>query len=319
MNVRENDRGQAVVLSVLALVALLGMCALVLDVGSWFRTKRRLQAGADAAALAGAQMLPQDPSGAKSMALTYADKNGGDVKSADITITSTFGTNDTITVKAAKTDDAIFAKVIGINDANIDASAKARVGTPYSVQNAAPMVVSCAHDLIQNCNNNGATPVFGVETTLEFDKMGAPGAFGMLNFSKTVGTPGTDEEADWIQDGYEASLPISSECGCNYRSDPGAKFSSLEIRRALEARLVPGADPLLFPVFELSKSLTEGGGQVASYYVIGWIAFHITSYEIQGNNAVLHGYFVEYIAHGILTSNGSSIPNYGVKSIQLIG
>jgi len=319
MNARENERGQAIVLSVLALVALLGMCALVLDVGSWYRTSRRLQSTADAATLAGAQMLPEDPSAAKSMALTYADKNGGDVKSADITITSTFGTNDTITVRAAKTDDAIFAKVIGINDANIDASAKARVGTPYSVQNAAPMVVSCAHDLIQNCNNNGATPVFNEETTLEFDKMGAPGAFGMLNFSKTVGTPGSSEEAEWIQKGYEDSLPISSECGCNYRSDPGAKFSSQEVRGALESRLLPGADPLLFPVFELSKSLTEGGGQVASYYVIGWIAFHITSYEIQGNSAVLHGYFVEYIAHGILTSNGSGVTNYGVKSIQLIG
>ena len=40
---------------VLALVVLLGMCAMVLDVGSWFRTQRRLQGTADAAALAGAQ------------------------------------------------------------------------------------------------------------------------------------------------------------------------------------------------------------------------------------------------------------------------
>src|SRR5215207_3668378 len=134
MIARRNERGQAIVLSVLALTALLGMCALVLDVGSWFRTKRRLQATADAATLAGAQLLPKDPSGAKSMALTYADKNGGDVKSADITITSTFHPNDTISVRAAKTDDAIFANVVGINDANIDASAKARVDTPYAVQ-----------------------------------------------------------------------------------------------------------------------------------------------------------------------------------------
>ena len=55
---KDNERGQAIVLSVLALVALLGMSALVLDVGNWMRTKRRLQATADAATLAGAQALP---------------------------------------------------------------------------------------------------------------------------------------------------------------------------------------------------------------------------------------------------------------------
>jgi Flp pilus assembly protein TadG len=318
MKSRKNESGQAVVLTTVALIVLLGMAAFVLDVGNWFRTDRRLQGTADAAALAGAHQLPDDPAGAKATALDYANRNGGDVQAADITVYRTFAANDTIRVTAAKNEAGFFSKVFGMDGADIEAGAVARVGTPYSVQNAAPMVVSCAHDLIQNCNDNGNIPTFDTPTTLEFNKFGAPGAFGMLNFSKTTGTPGTDEEAEWIEDGYEASLPISPECGCNYRSDPGAKFASKEIRAALEERLAPGADPLLFPVFELSKSLTEGGGQVASYYIIGWIAFKITSYEIHGNEAILHGYFVEYLAHGILTSTGSGTPAYGVKSIQLI-
>ena len=69
---RKNERGQAIVLMVLALVVLLGMAALVLDVGNWFHTKRRLQATSDAAALAGAQKLPEDPSGAATMATLAA-------------------------------------------------------------------------------------------------------------------------------------------------------------------------------------------------------------------------------------------------------
>mgnify|MGYP003294911950 CR=1 FL=1 len=44
----------------------------------------------------------------------------------------------------------------------------------------------------------------------------------------------------------------------------------------------------------------------------------VIDYEIHGNEAVLHGYFVEYLAHGILTSNGSGSPKFGVRSIQLI-
>ena len=56
-----SDRGQATVLTVIFLVALLGAVAMVLDVGSWFREQRDSQADADAAALAAAQALPDAP------------------------------------------------------------------------------------------------------------------------------------------------------------------------------------------------------------------------------------------------------------------
>jgi Flp pilus assembly protein TadG len=313
MSVRKSETGQAIVLMVLSLAVLTGMAALVLDVGAWMRTQRRLQATADAATLAGAQQLPNSPSNAKSLSLDYANRNGGDVLAADITVTSTFGPDDTIRVLAKKNQPGIFSRILGVDSADIDASAKARVDTPYSVRYVAPMVVSCAHQYIQNCNNNGRLPDFNEETTLNFNKMGAPGAFGMLNLSKGNGTPGTSEEADWIRHGYDKALDVDKE----YRSDPGAKFSSSDIQDALDTRITNGI-PLLFPVFEKDKSLTDGGGQIANYYIIGWIAFHVTSYEVHGNDAVLHGYFTEYIASGILSAGGSGSPNYGVKSIQLI-
>jgi Flp pilus assembly protein TadG len=309
MIARKNERGQAVVLSVLALVALLGMSALVLDVGNWFRTKRRLQSTADAATLAGAQQLPKNPSGAQSMALDYANKNGGDVLSANIIITSTFNANDTISVKAAKVENGIFSKVIGIDTANIDASAKARVDAPLQAKFVAPMVVYCDHPLIKNCNGGGS-PVFLNKTELDFDKEGAPGAFGMLNLSGGSGTPGASEEAEWIMKGFDKYLPLGL-----YRSDPGAKFESNNVQDALEARI---GTVLLFPVF---KTLT-GTGQNAEYDIIGWIGFHLESFEIHGHNATLKGYFTEYIAQGILSSTGSgpgSAQGFGVKSIQLIG
>jgi hypothetical protein len=310
---RSEERGQVFVLTVLCLFVMLGMSALVLDVGGWFRTDRKLQATADAAALAGAQDLPNGVTAAKSAALDYANRNGGHVLGSDIQVSSMFNPNDTIRVKATKDDPGFFSRVLGIDTVNINAHARARIDTPYSVRYVAPMVVSCNHGLIKNCNKNGRMPDFNVDTTLNFDKMGAPGAFGMLNLSKSSGTPGTSEEAAWILRGYDANLDVNKD----YRSDPGAKFSSQEIRSALQSRVNNGV-PLLFPVFEKDRSLTDGGGQVARYYIIGWIAFHITSFEIHGNDATLHGYFVEYIANGILSSSGSGSPNYGVRSIQLI-
>jgi hypothetical protein len=302
-----NERGQVIVLTVTALTVLLGMAALVLDVGSWYRTKRQLQATADAAALAGAQRLPDSPGGASNLALDYANKNGGNVAGGDVTILSTNSGNDTIAVAAKKQEPGIFSRVFGLNIVDVGARAKAIVGVPNQAKYVAPMVVSCDHDLIKNCDNNGRKPQFNIPTTLNYNPMGAPGAFGMLNLSG-VSNPGSSVEGQWILRGFDQFLPVDA----NYRSDPGAKFSSQNIRGALDARI---NTVLLFPVYQ---TLT-GTGQNAQYYIIGWIGFYLQSYTVAGNNATLTGYFTEYIAQGILASSGGGgPPNYGVKSIQLI-
>jgi len=306
--VRRDERGQAIVLMTLSLVVIMGMAALVLDVGNWYHTKRRLQGTADAAALAGAQLLPNDPSGAQSQALTYADKNGGDVAGGNITVSSTVLPNDTISVRARRTDPGIFSGILGIASADIDARAKARVGPPTKARYVAPMVVDCAHPLIHNCDGD-SIPDFLVPTTMDYDPMGAPGAYGMLNLGGDQ-NPGSSEEADWIQHGFDKYLGLG-----DYRSDPGAKFSSSNIQDALHDRM---GTVLLFPVYRV----LDGTGQNAVYEIIGWIGFHLTAYEVHGNNAVLHGYFTEFIAQGILasTGGGESGPSssFGVKSIQLI-
>jgi Flp pilus assembly protein TadG len=303
---RRNERGQAIVLMVLSLVVLIGMAALVLDVGHWFRTKRRLQGTADAAALAGAQKLPDDPSAAAAMAMSYANQNGGDVAGADIVVTTTWNPNDTISVRAKRTEPGIFSRVLGITSSDIAASARARVDSPAEAMYVAPMTVYCDHPQIKNCDGKG-TPAFGVETSMPFDKEGAPGAFGMLNLNGGNGTPGSSEEAEWILKGFNRYLPLGM-----YNSDPGAKFESQNIQDALTARI---GTELLFPVF---KSL-DGSGQNAQYDIIGWIGFHLDSFEIQGHNATLTGHFTKFIAHGLLAQQGSgSPPTLGVKSIQLI-
>jgi Flp pilus assembly protein TadG len=306
----KSERGQAFVLAAVAMVMCLGMAALVLDVGNWFRDKRRLQGTVDAAALAGAQLLPDDSAAAQSQALTYANKNGGDVDGANIVISSQYQANDTIEVTGQRNDPGIFTKVIAIPGADITARAKARVGPPAQALHVAPMVVFCGHSLIQNCNNDH-TPQFGVPTTMDYDPMGAPGAFGMLNLDGESGTIGSSTEANWITTGYDKYLGLGK-----YKSDPGAKFSSTNIQSALDDRM---HTVLLFPVF---KTL-DGGGQNAQYDIIGWIGFYLTGYEVHGNGATLHGYFTTYIAQGILSQHGpggGGVPSsfFGVKSIQLI-
>lgn len=77
------DRGAVLVWVALCLVLLLGVGALVIDVGAIYVEKRQLQNGADAAALAVAQDCAGGDCGdAMSMAGTYADLNAKDGASA---------------------------------------------------------------------------------------------------------------------------------------------------------------------------------------------------------------------------------------------
>jgi Flp pilus assembly protein TadG len=304
MNGFNNQRGQIFLLTALSLTMVLGFSGLVIDVGAWYRSKRQLQASADAAALAGAQALP-DRTKAATLALDYADGNGGGLDPNDISIDSTLSTDDTIAVKVAKQEPGFFSRIFNTNPASVGATAKARIGSPSQARYVAPMVVNEKHPLI---GGTAGCPCFGVETTMDFDPMGAPGAFGMLNLQGGNGTPGTSDEAFWIKHGFDKYLPLG-----DYRSDPGAKFSSTNIQSALQDRV---GTVLLFPVFRT----LDNQGQNAEYEIIGWIGFLLDDYVVHGNRATLTGHFTEFLASGLLSSTGGSSPAaFGVKSIRLIG
>lgn len=127
---RRDERGQAFVVMALSLVMLCGMAALVLDVGVWFRDKRQLQATADASALAGAQVLPTNWGQALNLAKDYADKNGGDVATSDITSSTTYVSGDTINVIARNDRPGYFSRVLGfITPVSVRADASAVRGS----------------------------------------------------------------------------------------------------------------------------------------------------------------------------------------------
>ena len=180
---------------------------------------------------------------------------------ADIVVTSTYTSNDTISVRAAKNQSGIFSKILGINSANIKADAKARVDSPQQARYVAPMVVYCDHSLIQNCNGNH-TPTFGRR---DDDELRPDGRAGSLRHAQ----PRQRQRNSGLQRRGRLDPPRASTSTSplgKYRSDPGAKFSSQNVNGALDARV---GTVLLFPVF---KTL-DGTGQNAQYEIIGWIGF----------------------------------------------
>lgn len=294
--------GQAYVITVLFLsFVLVGMTAAVLDVGSWFRADRALQATVDAAALAGAQALPDDPGQATALALQYANKNGGGISAGDVTISTTVTPFDTIKVDGTRPAPGFFAKIFGIDTVTVGAEAKARTGTPESARWAAPITVDWLHPLLQ-CT---PLPCFEQETTLELEKVG-PGAFRLINLDSSQGGTGPPILAEWIRQGFDGWMPLGE-----YYSDPGVKFNSSQIRDALDERL---GSEMLFPVYDD----TQGGGANFQYRVIGWVGFYITSYTIQGSKMnQIHGHFTQVIWEGIQNESVGNI-DFGVRAVSLI-
>ena len=312
-----SDHGQATVLTVVFLVVLLGMAALVLDIGSWYRADRATQSTADAAALAGAQALPGDSATANTLALQYATKNGG-LGSGGVTFSSKIVANDTIKVTVKRAAPTFFAKIFGRNTVTVGSTATARSEGVSAVKYVAPIVVHYKHPLL-NCKGPASkpncAPDFGPThpTTLGLEDLHKPGggsgagAFGLLNlnYGDPTGNIGAGTLADWLLNGYDDELPLGT-----YYSAPSANFNNSQFTASLDA--VIGKE-VLFPVYRL----LTGPGSNAKYDIIGWVGFVITSYNTGGSSGTLTGYFTSYTASGVQVTSGGN-PYFGVHKVELV-
>lgn len=134
------EEGQVLVLFAAGLVGFLGLVGMSVDVGRLVYTKSDLQKVADAAALAGAQDLPDSTADATTKANEYAANN-----TSGVTTAVTFTGTETIHVAASKDVNFTFLRVLGIEKATPKAKATARgtkqVVTGYYLESTAPFIL----------------------------------------------------------------------------------------------------------------------------------------------------------------------------------
>ncbi|HYZ18966.1 MAG TPA: pilus assembly protein TadG-related protein [Gaiellaceae bacterium] len=309
MNLRiKNQRGQAMVLTLVFMIVLLGMAAAVLDVGAWYRAHRGTQATADASALAGAQDLPDFPSSARTAALDYAGRNGGGVQSQDVEFESGVVANDTIKVTARKSAAGVFTRLFGIDSVTARSTAKARAGAMGDAKWAAPIGIDYRHQYLR-CNAQlQCNPRFDEATEIDFTKVG-PGAFRLINIDGSYGGTSSDDIGEWISHGLDAYMPRNKW----YYSDPGMKPNSSHVTRALDERIGVGKE-ILLPIYTQTRA--QGAG--FEYYVVGWVGFRVSGYEINGaQNARIQGQFTRVIWDGIQSEDGNE-EDFGARSVHLV-
>jgi Flp pilus assembly protein TadG len=287
-----DERGAVIVLMIGFSVALVGMAALVIDVGSILDEKAQLQNGADAAALGVAQNCAVSTDGTcdKTIANSLANSNARD-NSSDVSVGVDMGTKLVTAKTTTRTGTSsilpyYFGQALtGVNGRTHSATASAT----WAVAGGA-LVLPFA---ISPCNK--AQLQIGVATVIYVNSFGvcpghlSSGGFGWLDMGcQTIGYVDTWVNVNTGRSGPNCLHPLQNTV-------------------------------VLLPV---TDNVT-GGGNSAKYHVIGFAALRLTGWEMPGDhstpaitcpsNTCIAGTFVNFVA----TSTISGGTDFGVYRVFL--
>jgi Flp pilus assembly protein TadG len=351
-----DERGVVGVLVALLLgTVLVGLGALVIDVGQLYAERAQLQGGADAAATAVAKSCVLGTctnSSALSTALTYADENAKDGVAAvpavcgsaalgtcptsagtmtDCPAAPASGTNYVDVHTATATSGGgtvvapVFAKALLGNGSytgtQVLACSQAQWGGPSAANTVAFAISACDWDAATSLGAVFASPPPAVPPA-SYDRVlqvhGSAGA-GCSTEPSGSDAPGN---FGWTNDAGGCTIAIS---GSTFGGNPGASASSAcktELATAQASRSV---------VYLAIYTKITGTGAGSVYTLKGFAAFVVTGYSLpgasasdwlnstnncSGSNKCINGYFTQ----GIIPYNGSlGGPYLGAAVIRITG
>lgn len=313
-----SEDGQVIVFVIAILAVLIGIAALVVDGGSWFRAHRHAQTAADAAALAGVQELTASTANAQAKALEYANANYPGLPTPAITFPTapsppcSTSVSSCIRVVVTTTTPGFFAKIFGteFDNVTVQAKAMAAVTVPSMMKNVAPVAV---RDTIA-CK---VPSCFGQSKTVGFDESNvASSTIGLIDLTchSTVSTAcpwnagvGANELRSWIESGYPDALPSGQWYGVKTGQTIGP------IKQALEDRI---GVPLFFPVFDT----TANSGPVWYFHIVGWASFVVDRVDSWSpSDKRLTGHFVTYTTSDLPAGvPPDSTNDFGVHILTLV-
>ncbi|MGF7185898.1 hypothetical protein GGQ84_001991 [Desulfitispora alkaliphila] len=301
----KEEKGSAMVLVAMGMVALLGFTALVTDVGLLHTTRVKLVNSADAAVLAGAQELPGEPIKAYEVAeeyLYYNDKG-------DHYHISLNNQNTEIEVSLEKEVQFLFAPVLGISSSNVYAMSKGMVGSLSGYMGAAPLAIPD-----QNLQ-------YGVQYRLK-----APGGdeheLGSGNYGAlALGGGGASRYEENLKHGYQNMLRVGDKVPTESGNMSGPTKSALDWRIA-QCNHSPNCTfdnhhreckrIIIIPVYTGEEEDTT---KIKKVEIVGFAAFFVKNVIGQGNESEVVGRFVQMVQPGEIDAWQK---NYGAMGVKLI-
>ncbi|MDQ6600273.1 pilus assembly protein [Bacillus salipaludis] len=304
-----DESGAALVIVAISMVALLGLTALVIDGGRLYLEKSKLQKAVDAAVLAGAQGLTTNQARAIENAEDVSQKNGYPLIKDNLTLT-----NDSIKAVKQINVPLTFARVLGINTADVSATAKAIIAPLKSAKGIAPIAVekSAVPDKTNitcgNVENESGKNSPGNCGFLDIDGNGAPDVEdGIKNGSKkmvSIGDKVSTETGD-MNGPIKKAVETDSDSLINSDKDKdwcqSAATADNTCKRVIYIAIIDSWESI------------NGKKQVE---ILGFAPFWVKEYDSQGKNKSIVGQFINSVTAGEIGESGSYNYLKGVKLVE---
>lgn len=212
-----DQRGSSALFAALAMVALIGMSAFVLDMGMHYTEASKLQTALDSAVLAASKELPAKNTGANEWnlacyrAVSYASKNNYPINNEDIKpiYEDEDPSKPIIGIQVSKSInvDYTFARVLGFYSKTIERSASAGLAPAGAIRGAVPLSITSAS--LEMAIESGMVTGITIKCSSDADEIGfdfdqISGWFGTLRFEGN----GASTYSSLLALGYSGTLKI---------------------------------------------------------------------------------------------------------------
>ena len=296
------EKGNVLVIVAVGMAFLMGITALVVDMGYVYSQRRHLQNTADAAALAGAREMV----GGNDV-VGYVEQY---VQANDVALAEIVGIeneNSEVTVKLAGERDLFFARAIGFDSLKIGVQATAAAGIIASGKGVMPFGISEErYKAILDGNADSH------QTLIDFHipDYGA-GNWGWLYLEENENA---DETVDFVEEGYPKTIEIGSDIHSNTGANVPGGHRKVRLENILDG-YIANEDVLFIPITKLVKENASGKNDLK---VVGFAHMILTDYDISNSSS-------QELSGRIVTDSlgkGNIIPGTGgefdLKGIALI-
>ncbi|MDH4074857.1 MAG: hypothetical protein OEW29_02885 [Acidimicrobiia bacterium] len=277
------ERGASLALFALSVAWLVGLTALVVDVGLGRLTRQTLIPATDSAALAAAQDLveaPGNPTGACATAGSYLAGNAPGATMTDCEVAPSGAGGGRVTITAAENADATFAAADGSASRAVASVSSAAFGPPLTVSKLRP-VAFCydgSSTLSQLVDNPPASPTVVVVRFVPESPTACGGLSTVGNFTTFALENGASvhQIGRWVRNGYQGQVgfdaPTTTGCDspalCRQRVDALAEIGS-----AMDS-LTHSGSYVAFPLFDFADT--------TAVHLIGVVRARLTSFRLDG-------------------------------------
>ena len=326
------ERGQILVIFVLALVAIIAGVGLVIDGGFTFAQRRAEQNAADLAAFAGANALLNGQNATAAAQATAVDNgytNGSSGVTVDVAVTST-----TVKVDITAPHANYFAGVVGQPTWDVSVTATALAGVPKNFVGVAPFILS--QEIFDPETGFPFAPYADPDNPIAYEKTTGQGSdtplttFNMAWTNLGTGNVSTKDVKDAI-DGtapINAALQINDYIGQKNNGVHNALFDTNSPSQPSINTNLSGHDvalPIVGPPIDGQTHCNDGSHDVGCFR--GWALFHVVSAVKRGGGeeGSITGYFKTGITRSASASDVCAVSDtacggffHGIYVIKLI-